>query len=133
MKKLTTTIAIAAFTALSFASMANNGHENDSNSPKKSNSFEVGMYQSANTMKMNVLVHYDGGQRIQILIKDKNNEILYSELLSKLECKYARKFDFNQMEDGQYIFEISNGKTTEVKTVKIDSKKIEAERIITLN
>jgi hypothetical protein len=133
MKNFTKSIAIAAITALSFTSMAFNGNENDANSTKKSNSFAVGMYQSVNTMKMNVLIKKDGGQRIHIILKNLNGDILYSEYLSKKESIYARKFDFNEIENGQYSFEISNGKTTEVKTVKIDRKKIEAERIISLN
>jgi hypothetical protein len=133
MKNLTKTIAIAAITALSFVSFANNGNENDANLAKKSKSFAVGMYQPVNTMKMNLLVKNDGGQRIHIILKNLNEDILYSENLSKNAGNYSRKFDFIDMENGKYIFEISNGKSTEVKTVNVESKKIETAKSISFN
>ncbi len=131
MKNIAKTIAIVAISTLSFNTIAGTGDIKPI--VKNNKSFAVGMYQPVNTLKMNLLVEKMKGQKLQITLKNEKGVILYTEYLSKSESNYARKFDFAELKDGKYTFEISNGANKEVKTVNIESQKISIERVISVN
>jgi hypothetical protein len=127
MKNLVKTFAIAALTAMSFISNATD----NSLAPTKSKTFEVGMYQSVNTLKMNVLIEKSTDKNLTVTLKDEKGNILYNEKLGKKAKKYHGKYDMSELADGKYTFEFTKGDEKIVKEVNLfsveaieDSRKI---------
>jgi hypothetical protein len=117
MKNLVKTFAIAALSAVSLIS---NGADNNS-APTKSKTFEVGMYQSVNTLKMNVLIEKSTDKNLSVVLKDEKGEILYTERVTKGESKYHGKYDLSQLADGKYTFEFTKGDEKVMKEVNLSS------------
>ena len=123
MKNLVKTFAIAALSAMTFISNANGANAASAGiAPTKSKTFEVGIYQSVNTLKMNVLIEKSTDKDLMIELKDKNGEILASERVSKNEKTYHAKFDMSALEDGKYTFEFTKGNEKLVKEVELSTK-----------
>jgi uncharacterized protein YegP (UPF0339 family) len=116
MKNLVKTFAIAALSAMSLIANANNAE------PTKSKTFEVGIYQSINTLKMNVMIEKSADKDLVVVLKDKNGEILASERVNKNEKSYHAKFDMSELEDGKYTFEFTKGNEKIVKEVNLSTK-----------
>jgi uncharacterized protein YegP (UPF0339 family) len=118
MKTLVKTFAIAALSAITFISNAT-----DTNAtPTKSKTFEVGIYQSVNTLKMNVMIEKTTDKDLTVVLKDKNGEILASERVNKNDKSYHAKFDMSQLEDGKYTFEFTKGNEKVTKEVELTTK-----------
>ena len=118
MKTLVKTLAIAALTAMTFISNAT-----DTNAaPTKSKTFEVGIFQSINTMKMNVMIEKSTDKDLTVVLKDKNGEILASERVSKNDKVYHAKFDMSNLEDGKYTFEFTKGNERVTKEIELSTK-----------
>lgn len=120
MKTLVKTLMIAA--ALATVNVAAFAEEPETTTAKKK-SFAVGMYQTINSTKMNLLVEKTGSDKIYVVLKDAKNEVLYAETIAKKDAKYWRKFDMADLKDGNYRFEVSNGKETVVKEISLATEK----------
>jgi hypothetical protein len=119
MKNLVKTFAIAALSALSFISNAtNNGM-----APTKSKTFEVGMYQSVNTMKMNVMIEKSTDKNLIVTLKNEEGETLYYERVTKNTKMYHGKYDLSELADGKYTFEFTKGNEKLVKEVNLVTTK----------
>jgi hypothetical protein len=118
MKTLVKTFAIAALTAMSFISNAT-----EKNAPTKATTFEVGMYQSANSMKMNVMIEKSTDNDLVVVLKDSNGEILVRERVSKKDKSYHAKYDLSELEDGKYTFEFTKGDEKLVKEINLVTTK----------
>ena len=46
--------------------------------------------------------------RVLVLLRDKDNEILFRQYISKKESKYMVKLNVNELSDGQYDLEVSS-------------------------
>jgi hypothetical protein len=130
MKNLVKTFAIAALSAMTFVSNATD----NSTAPTKSKTFEVGMYQSVNTLKMNVLIEKSTDKNLTVTLKDEKGNILCNDQLGKKSAKYHGKYDMSNLADGKYTFEFTKGDEKVVKEVNLfsveaieDSRKIEVE------
>ncbi|WP_044172389.1 hypothetical protein [Flectobacillus major] len=120
----------ALLSVVSFATLANN----DTNTPTKTKSFEVGMYQSKNTNKMNVLIEKVVGKKVTILVKTEKGEILSTETVAKGTDSYHGKFDLDALKDGKYIFEITDGTEKVIKNINLETpKSVEVSREISIN
>jgi len=84
--------------------------------------FDVGMYRVVNTMKINVMIAKEQGNWIEIRLKNKDNETIYVEVVNRKTTQFAKKFDLEGLEDGEYRFEITNGKETIVKEINLQTK-----------
>ncbi len=115
MKNLAKTFAIAALSAMTFISNASNRGV----APTKSKTFEVGMYQSINTLKMNVMIEKNTDANLTVVLKNESGEELYSERIGKNSKKYHGKFDLSGLEDGKYTFEFIKGGEKIVKEVNL--------------
>ncbi len=118
MKNLVKTFAIAALTAMTFISNAT-----DNAAPTKATTFEVGMYQSTNTMKMNVLIEKTTDKDLTVVLKDSKGETLMREHVAKKDKSYHAKYDLSQLEDGKYTFEFTKGDEKLVKEVDLVTNK----------
>ena len=118
MKTLVKTFAIAALSAMTFISNA----ADQNAAPTSPKTFEVGIYQSINTLKMNVMIEKSTDKDLTVVLKDKNGEILASERVNKNEKTYHAKFDMSGLEDGKYTFEFTKGNEKVVKEVELSTK-----------
>jgi uncharacterized protein YegP (UPF0339 family) len=124
MKNLAKTFAIAALTAMSFISNATDKNSASAGvAPTKSKTFEVGMFQSINSMKMNVLIEKSTDSDLVVVLKDSNGDILIRERVSKKDKSYHAKYDLSELEDGKYTFEFTKGDEKIVKEVNLVTTK----------
>ncbi len=129
MKNLIKTLVIAALSAVSLISNATDG----SVAPTKSKTFEVGMYQSVNTLKMNVIIEKSTDKNLSVVLKDEKGEILYNERIAKNSKAYHGKYDLSELADGKYTFEFTKGDEKVIKEVNLSSvESIESTRLIVL-
>jgi hypothetical protein len=124
MKNLAKTFAIAALTAMSFISNATDTNAASAGvAPTKSKTFEVGMFQSINSMKMNVLIEKSADNSLVVVLKDSKGEILLREQVGKKDKSYHAKYDLSELEDGKYTFEFTKGDEKVVKEVNLVTTK----------
>jgi hypothetical protein len=119
MKNLVKTFAIAVLSAVSLIS---NGADNNT-APTKSKTFEVGMYQSVNTLKMNVMIEKTTDENLSVVLKDSKGDILISERVAKKDKSYHAKYDLSELEDGKYTFEFTKGDEKLVKEINLVTTK----------
>ena len=133
MKTLVKTFAIALLSAVSFISNATTDNNGNLNAQK---TFAVGVYQTINTMKMNVMVEKLAGKRLSVILKSESGEVLHAEYIRKNDTAYRGKFDLQELEDGKYTFEISDGESKIVKNVQVGTVKPQpntSDRFMSLN
>ena len=115
MKILLKSFAIAALTATTFISNATE----ENVAPTKVKTFEVGLFQSANTMKMNVMIEKTTDNDLIVVLKDKKGDILIRERMGRKDKNYHAKYDLSELEDGKYTFEFTKGDEKLVKEVNL--------------
>lgn len=118
MKNLVKTFVIAALSAVSLIS---NGADK-STAPTKSKTFEVGMYQSVNTLKMNVMIEKSTDKNLSVILKDDKGNVLYTERMMKGAKNYHGKYDLSNLADGKYTFEFTKGDEKVIKEVNLSSE-----------
>ena len=71
--------------------------------------------------------------RVLVLLRDKDNEILFRQYISKKESKYMVKLNVNELSDGQYNLEFSSKGGSIQKQVSLSTApKDETSRIIAM-
>ena len=118
MKNLVKIFAIAALSAVSLISNANNTGV----APTKSKTFEVGMYRSVNTLKMNIMIEKLTDKNLSVILKNGKGEILCNERVSKNTKLYHGKYDLSELADGKYTFEFIKGGEKLIKEVNLSSE-----------
>ncbi|MCF2444458.1 hypothetical protein L0657_10870 [Dyadobacter sp. CY345] len=87
-------------------------------------SFRVGMYRVKNSLVMNLLLEKDKGVSLNIRLIDSNGKILHQEYVAKGLRKVGQKFDFSDVNDGDYRIEILNGDERVVKNISLSTTEI---------
>ncbi len=118
MKNLVKTFVIAVLSAVSLIS---NGADK-STTPTKSKTFEIGMYQSVNTLKMNVMIEKSTDKNLSVVLKDEKGNVLYTERMMKGAKNYHGKYDLSNLADGKYTFEFTKGDEKVIKEVNLSSE-----------
>lgn len=90
----------------------------------KCETFEVGMYRVKNSLSMRLLMEKNLGERVSVRLLNDNGQTLYEEVVGKHTNKYARNFDFSQIQDGSYILEITNGEERVEKDINLSTNSI---------
>jgi hypothetical protein len=85
----------------------------------KPHSLKVAVYQVENTAKFKVHFENYDASPVVLRIRGANNKVLHEEVVR--EGKYIRKFDLAPMADGDYTFEIANGKENISKTIQLQT------------
>ena len=130
MKNLVKIFTIAALSAVSLIS---NG-AGDNTVPTKSKTFEVGMYQSVNTLKMNVMIEKSTDKNLSVVLKDEKGNILHDERVTKGTKNYHGTYDLSGLADGKYTFEFTKGDEKVIKEVNLTSEApTESSRFIAIN
>lgn len=119
MKTLIKTFAITVLSAMTFISNASDKNAE----PAKAKTFEVGMFQTINSLKMNVMIEKTTDKDLLVVLKDEKGEVLAREHVSKREKNYHGKYDMSQLADGKYTFEFTKGTEKIVKEVTLVTTK----------
>jgi hypothetical protein len=85
----------------------------------KPHSLKVAVYQVENTPKFKV--HFENYDSSPVVLRIRNaaNKVLHEEVVR--DGKYVRKFDLANMADGDYTFEIANGKENVSKGIQLQT------------
>ena len=73
----------------------------------KALSFDASAYVTLNN-QIRLAVQKTTEVPVVVLLRNKNNEVLYRQNISKKEAKYAVKLDVSELADGQYELEIKS-------------------------
>jgi hypothetical protein len=118
MKNLVKTFAIAFLLGVSFISNAT-GEINPS--AMKSKTFEVGVYQSINTLTMNVMIEKLGDNDLVVILRDEKGAVLIKRVMRKSNKSYHGKYDMTDLADGKYTFEFIKGDEKITKEVNLQT------------
>ncbi|NBA88091.1 hypothetical protein GVN16_20130 [Emticicia sp. CRIBPO] len=97
--------------------------------PTESKPFYVGLIKVTNSNKVNLVVSKPGEKWVSIYLKNDRNETLYSDIMIKRTKQFAKTFNLNEIEDGNYTFIVTDGKNTVEKELNIATNR--PERVIT--
>ena len=86
--------------------------------------FKVGMYRVKNTVAMNVLLEKSKGDRVYIKLMNSKGVVMHEEVVGKSLEKYGRKFNFQDVEDGNYTLEISDENEKIVKNINLKTNEV---------
>ena len=87
-------------------------------------SFRVGMYRVKNSLVMNLLLEKDKGVSLNIRLIDSKSRVLHQEYVAKGLRKAGQKFDFSDVNDGNYKIEIRNGDECITKNISLSTSEI---------
>ncbi|WP_420153797.1 hypothetical protein [Siphonobacter sp.] len=73
--------------------------------------------------KVNFLLEKAAGKKLTVSLRNAKGEILFSENISKNATGYARRFDMNELVDGQYHIEVTDGETIVKKDISLNTDK----------
>ncbi|MDJ1471958.1 hypothetical protein QNI19_28425 [Cytophagaceae bacterium DM2B3-1] len=97
--------------------------------PAAAGSLQSTVFQLPNSLKFKTIIAANNNNKVFITILNAKNETIYTEV-TKNNSSYIRTFDFSTLADGEYTFQISNGKETQSKTFKIETT---TARVVNLN
>ncbi len=106
-------LAIAAVVFTFSAALASN------NAPAEKESFKVGLVTLKKGAKVNLLISKPSDGWVSIYLKNEKNEVLYSGVVPRKDKQFAKVFNLEAVEDGQYSFVITDGKNTIEKEVNL--------------
>ena len=87
-------------------------------------SFEASAYVT-NTNQIRVAVQKSTKVPVVVLLRNRNNEVLFHQNISKRESTYAVKLDVNQLADGQYELEIKSSEGSIRKHLNLSTAPVE--------
>ncbi|GAB3498094.1 hypothetical protein GCM10027341_19160 [Spirosoma knui] len=90
--------------------------------PTAAASYKTGIYTS-NTGKLNIALDKQKGGTVDISLKNAEGKVLYNKHLGKNESTCRTRLNLDELEDGVYYVEISNGVETTRQSVTIATKK----------
>ncbi|PMD90394.1 hypothetical protein BWI97_23195 [Siphonobacter sp. BAB-5405] len=73
--------------------------------------------------KVNFMLEKVAGKKLTVSLRNAKGDVLFSENISKNATGYARRFDMNELADGQYHIEVTDGETTLKKDISINTDK----------
>ncbi|MGA0559365.1 DUF3244 domain-containing protein [Larkinella sp. VNQ87] len=124
MKALFGTLIIAALLSANTATATPNN--------PKARSFETSTFVTSQN-KIWVAVEKSSASPVTILLRNKNNDVLYTRTLGKNESKFAAKLDVSDLSDGQYQLEFVSSEGSVKKLVNVTTPKQEPVRMISMN
>ena len=84
-------------------------------------SFKTGIYSSANS-KLNIALDKQTGGSVEIQFKNSAGERLYTQRLGKKETTYRTRLNLEDLADGEYVLEITNGVETTRQTITLKTQ-----------
>ena len=92
--------------------------------------FKTGIYSSVSG-KLHIALDKQAGGPVDILLKSSSGTLLYSQHLGKKETEFRIRLNLDDLADGTYLLEITNGVETTRQTITLKTKEaIALNRII---
>ncbi len=89
--------------------------------PEKSPIFDSSVYTSTMTKQLHVAVEKQEGSKVQIKLVNEKGDILAEEIVGKKKINYRARFELNQLQDGTYKLLITDGTTTQSRTLSLST------------
>ncbi|WP_020605275.1 hypothetical protein [Spirosoma spitsbergense] len=120
MKTLIKSLALALSLAV-VTSSATFAETNPGGKTKTVATYKTGMYMTQ-AGKLSIALDKEKGGTVSISLKSADGRILYNRHLSKNDQIYRTRLNLNQLEDGVYQVEITNGVETTTQSVTISTQ-----------
>jgi hypothetical protein len=118
-----------AFSVLMSAATLTN--PSDPTTPKALN-FGASAYVTVNN-QIRVAVDKDANVGVEVLLRDKSNQVLFRQSISKKDPKYSLKLDVSELADGQYELEVKSNEGSIRKQLNLSTQPaIETSRTLAL-
>lgn len=83
--------------------------------------FKTGIYSSING-KLNIALDKQAGGPVDIRLKSSDGYLLYSQHLGKKEAAFRTRLNLDDLADGAYVLEVTNGVETTRQTITLKTK-----------
>lgn len=83
--------------------------------------FKTGIYTSANS-KLNIALDKQIGGAVDIQLKTTNGVLLYTQRVGKKEESFRIRLNLDELADGDYVLEITNGVQLTRQTVSLKTR-----------
>lgn len=83
--------------------------------------FKTGIYTSVSG-KLNIALDKQTGGPVDIQLKRSSGELLYSQHLGKKETAFRTRLNLDDLVDGDYVLEITNGVETTRQTISLKTR-----------
>ncbi|WP_461041104.1 hypothetical protein [Spirosoma harenae] len=90
----------------------------------KTLSFDASAYVTINH-EIRLAVQKSAEMPVQVILRNKSNEVLYQQSLGKKETKYAVKLNVDELADGMYELEVRSSEGSIVKQLNLATKPVE--------
>ncbi|GAB3269737.1 hypothetical protein GCM10027347_39950 [Larkinella harenae] len=115
------TLFASALIALTFATTSATYADGHKEVAEVKSNFQAAVYPMINSMKINVNVNKAKDSKVNVRLLNAAGTTLTVLKLGKQNEASTIRFDLNNLEDGIYTVEISDGYKTEVKEVKVQT------------
>ena len=88
--------------------------------PPKGLSFDASAFVTVNN-QIRVAVQKTADVPVVILLRSKDNEVLFRQNISRKEVRYAVKLDVNELTDGQYEIEVKSSEGSIRKQINVST------------
>ncbi|MBO0935420.1 hypothetical protein J2I47_02555 [Fibrella sp. HMF5335] len=88
--------------------------------PKTAVAYKTGVYVNASG-KLNVALNKETGGNVSVVLKNTKGDILFAHTTGKNEQAYRVRLSLDQLPDGTYTIEFSNGFETTQQTVTLST------------
>lgn len=90
------------------------------------------VYPSQASPVVNVVIDKEEGGRVDVRFKNKNGEVLAERYVGRSASKVSMKFRVDELPDGVYTVEVSNGRDKNTKQITLGTQVQESPRTIAL-
>jgi hypothetical protein len=90
----------------------------------KALSFDASAYVTVNN-QIRLAVQKTAEVPVVVLLRNKNNEVLYRQNISRKESKYAVKLDVSELADGQYELEVASSEGSIRKQLTLTNQPVQ--------
>ncbi|MVM38606.1 T9SS type A sorting domain-containing protein [Spirosoma sp. HMF3257] len=123
-------LALSLGVITSAASFANT---NPGTRPAKAVSYKTGIY-STPYGQLNIALDKETGGAVDVRLKAASGKVLYTQHLGKNERNFRVRLNLNELADGIYQVEVSNGLETTTQNVTISTQQPQSPgRVISIN
>jgi hypothetical protein len=120
MKTLVKSLALAF--SLGFVTTAATFAEtNPGGRPAVVSSFKTGVYTTISG-KLNIALNKEKGGAVDILLKNDEGRVVYTQHVGKNDESYRTRLNLDQLEDGVYQLQITNGVETTTQTITLSTQ-----------
>lgn len=86
--------------------------------------FDASAYVTVNN-KIRVAVQKTADVPVVVLLRNKNNEVLFRQTIGRKDAKYAVRLDVNELPDGQYELEVKSSEGSIRKQLNVSTPPVQ--------